>query len=864
MRAQPRRGLTAGLVRALAVLVLLVQPAQSQGTTTDVTTTTTQGAAPKPGAASAAGGSAPTRIEGGAAPASLDYKVWAAMADRAEAQIADANTADAELERRRAQLADWREAFLGAQSANASRIATLRTQIDALGPLPAEGGAEAPEIAKRRSELSEQLVRLQAPGIAADEAYQRADGLIREIDAAVRDRQATALLRLWPAPINPANWPAALSALSQSVLTIGHEVVVTWASPVARARVTDNLPLILLLLVAATVTLARGRRWTEALITALRAQTALRTRRIWIFLASLGHIIVPGLGVWALALALDRAGLAGPVGQAVIDNLLRAGLTVFAAIWLGSRLFPLVQSATAMLVMPDDRRAEGRFLTTAFGILIALGRFRRVVLDQIGADEAVRSVLSFPIQVLAALVLFRFSQLLRAVVVQDSAGDEGWTYRLRLMNVAARLLAAIAIVSVLLGAIGYISAAAALVYPAGLSMALIGFLMVLQKLAADFYAVIARTDTADREALVPVLIGFALTLAALPVFALIWGARHSDLTELWTRFREGFQMGNARISPTDFLVFAVVFTIGFTLTRLMQGALKTSVLPRTSLDQGGQNAIVSGLGYVGIFLAALVAINSAGIDLSGLAIVAGALSVGIGFGLQTVVSNFVSGIILLIERPVSEGDWIEVGTTQGIVRSISVRSTRIQTFDRSDVIVPNSDLISGRVTNWTRFSLSGRLIVAVNVPYTEDSQKIAAILREVTEAQPLAVLNPAPQVLLTGFTGEMMNFEIRVILRDVNFSVQVRSDINHQIAARFLAGGVNLSNSHRDYREKKAEAAAAADEDAADIRASEAVVAALLGPDAPATSSFHRSQALIAGPESQDPGTATIEDNPPL
>ncbi len=719
--------------------------------------------------------------------AALNYDDWQRMAERAEAEIAERRTSSDRLEEIRLQLAQWRAALLTAQNANSARIGTVREQIAALGPAPAEGESEADEISSRRQELAQQLVKLQAPGIAAEEAYRRADGLIREIDRTLRERQADELLQLWPSPVNPGNWPEAAIGLSDTVLRLWDEAVTAWTDPKARTELFDNMPLILVLLGVALALVVYVRRWVERFAERLQQGASVRGRKVWSLLASSGEIILPTLGVVALATALIASGMPGEIGRNIVAALPLIGFVIFAAAWLGARAFPRVQLDGAVLPMPPERRAEGRFLSVLMGLVIATEMLRSAAMDAQGYSDATTAVMTFPILLTGGLILMRTGRLLR--LTRDA---EDKSYVLRLLLVFARALTVVGALGPVLAGFGYVQAATALIYPAILSLGLISLLFILQRLLGDVWALVVKADEKAGDTLVPVLAGFAMTLASLPVFALIWGARFSDLTELWTRFTEGFSLGGATISPTDFMIFAVVFVIGYMLTRLFQGALRSTILPKTRIDQGGQTALVAGVGYVGIFLAALAAINAAGIDLSGLAIVAGALSVGIGFGLQQIVSNFISGIILLVERPVSEGDWIEVGGVQGRVRGISVRSTRIETFDRNFVIVPNADLITGRVTNWTRFSLSGRLIVPVAVAQGSDTRQVERILREIVEAQPLAILNPPPLVAFMGYTTNQLTFEIRVILRDVNFSLQVRSDINHLIMERFRQEGVHI------------------------------------------------------------------------
>ncbi|MDH5798717.1 MAG: DUF3772 domain-containing protein, partial [Paracoccaceae bacterium] len=673
--------------------------------------------------------------------ATPDYARWQAISSRAESAIEAGRASNLALEQLRVELVNWRSNFLDAQNQNKSRVETIRSQLASLGPAPEAGQTEPAEIAARRAELNGQLARLDAPRRTAEEAYSHADGLIREVDTIIRERQAERLLELGPSPVNPIHWPTALRSVSTLAKVMLAEVQGAWASETQRKLMQENLPASITYLLVAFFFIARGRSWMDKLARRVErfSKRSRAQRDIFSFLISTGQIILPVAGIYALVQAVNSLGLLGLRTQLVLDSLPEIGLAIFGSRWLASRLLPIRDVMEPAIPLPEHSRNELRRHAAILGLLWGLNVLAVRLAEFESWPDSVRNVALFPFIVLGGLFLLRSGQLLGGV--RNAEPDRrvlDFSLRQRLIEGLSRLMMAIGFGGPVLAAIGYFSAASNFVFPAIQTLALLGMVTMLSGVLHDVYSVLTRTDDADSDdALVPVLVTFMLTVAALPVLGLIWGLRVSDLMELWARFREGFAVGDTRISPTDFLTFVAVFFLGMLLTRLLQAALRGSILPRTKIDQGGRNAIVSGTGYVGIFLAAVVGITTAGIDLSSLAIVAGALSVGIGFGLQNIVSNFVSGIILLIERPISEGDWIEVGGQMGYVRDISVRSTRIETFDKSDVIVPNADLISGTVTNYTRGDLIGRAIIPVGVAYGTDTKEVETILREIANAHPL-------------------------------------------------------------------------------------------------------------------------------
>ncbi|HAW49277.1 MAG TPA: DUF3772 domain-containing protein [Roseovarius sp.] len=727
-----------------------------------------------------------------------DFAAWEELAARVEEALDGGEVATPVLEDLRAQVADFRQQFTEAQGANATAIKTVRDQLDALGP-PPEDGNEPNEIAAQREELERRLARIEAPVRTAELARSRADGLITGIDQTIRERETAELLRIGPMPVNPLHWPDALRALYRLAGDVSGEVLRSWQSPIERTILKDNLPIILVLVLAGLVLLARGRRWSVRLMQRLVGENPSAGHWIASFGASLGEWLLPYAGVYALVRAALVSGMVGVRGEMLLDALLPAALILLLARWLAQRVFPRHEPRGPVLQLDDRCRYSGRLYGAMLGLVVAAFYFLQTVAEGADWSEAATNVVIFPVLVLTGLLLWRLAALLALhsrACADENDGEAGFSGRVT--RLIGRVLLAVAVIGPLLATVGYVKAAQALMLPTALSLLLLAALVIVQRLLTELYVMVTGNRDGAADSLVPVLAGFALVIVSVPGFALIWGARTAQLMEFWTRFTQGMSLGGVQISPTVFLTFAAVFAVGYVVTRLLQGALRNTILPKTKLDTGGRNAIVSGVGYVGIFLAAVIAITSAGIDLSSLAIVAGALSVGIGFGLQNIVSNFVSGIILLIERPISEGDWIEVGGKHGYVKSISVRSTRIETFDRTDVIVPNADFVSGTVTNYTRGNTVGRVIVPVGVAYGSDTRKVEKILQEVAEDHPMVLMNPAPNIVFRGFGASSLDFEIRAILRDVNWVMNVHSDMNHEIARRFVEEGIEIPFPQQD------------------------------------------------------------------
>jgi small-conductance mechanosensitive channel len=258
------------------------------------------------------------------------------------------------------------------------------------------------------------------------------------------------------------------------------------------------------------------------------------------------------------------------------------------------------------------------------------------------------------------------------------------------------------------------------------------------------------------------------------------------------------QFGSMGVSLGDVLAFVLTLVGAFLLSRLLRTILEDDVVPRLPAGRGVGYALTTTVHYAVLLLGFLLAISAAGVDLNKVSLLAGAFGVGIGFGLQNVVNNFVSGLILLYERPVQLGDMVEVGGTTGEVRRIGIRSSTIRTPQGAEVIVPNSNLISDRVVNWTFSDRRRRMDIKVGVAYGTDPARVLALLEGVARAHADVLSDPAPQVLFTGFGESSLDFELRAWTALFDNYVVTQSELSVAVARALGEAGIEIPFPQRD------------------------------------------------------------------
>ena len=686
------------------------------------------------------------------------------------------------------------------------QFADTQNRLKELGPAPAAGAPpEDPKMAAQRAEFTA-LVRRDRRRAAAGKVAAAAR---RPDRRSHRRGEARALhatpVRAGGSILSPALWLEAANGLPAELKGLA-TLVSDWKDAAVERGGLGAIAGALVAIVALIVGILALRRAILRRIDRTREGTPpTPERHPRAAYVALCRALVDAATAPLAAFASIEVLLAFELLPPRVEEIANGLLAAIVLLSIGRAIIHAVLAPDAparRLMLLDDTTATRLYHLVAGAIIaVALAVFLHVIHRVLAASVPVRLVTS---ALMALIVAFFVTRLLLAnSLPADDGKDEG-------LPSWARLIGWIAVAAILATlATGHISLAAFIAARIVDAVIVIGGLVLLLALVDSLFTQSVSAEHARRRNLAatfgikPGQLDFFATLIAGLLRALLFiiaaflligglGASITDITSTLDRFSFGIEVGQMRVALYDVLAAVGMLIAGLAFTRIVHRWLANTVLPKASLEVGLQNSIATIIGYLGVIAAGLLALGQLGINLQNVALVAGALSVGIGFGLQSVVSNFVSGIILLAERPIRVGDIIVVKGEEGYVRRISVRSTEIETFEHANVIIPNSELVTNVVKNWTHFDTTGRTNVKVGVAFNSNPEKVREILLATADKHPQVVKKPAPRVLLLGFGEKALEFELRCIITNVGFAASVRSDLYFAILQSFRTEGIEM------------------------------------------------------------------------
>lgn len=687
-----------------------------------------------------------------------------------------------------------------------------QSALDAFGPAPAEGESEDEAIAQMREKYAQavssfknkiieaNLLKTEISRLGAVIAEKRSKiligNLVEEQNLIVKPKNlftalGDATLFLWQIIYSPIDWYKSLTDAQRKslfsngwyvllILGIGLSVGLFFRSFIIRRwgyRHTDDIP-------------RYGQKIMVALVTAIAYGV-------------IPSILIGGCLLWQITnveLVQTKFGavLASVLYYSLLMILAGAIARVILTPWNGKwRLFNI-----------NDERAERVYSAIKLSILL-IGTLECIknisqyydpsnelmLLQDVTAD----AIKAFIIILLSARVFGEIKSKDDTNVEDNDDEDDGLSTSTKIVLFSSLFATATFGVSLF----GYPGLATFIFNRFFISILLTGIFVIFRLFVSDLLrrSIIFWISTFKLRKKLLSKADFFMSLLVTPVLVMLfiyflltlWGVPGNFMLSGLKKLIFGFKVGGIQISLVAIITGMIVFLVSLAVVKMLKKKLSNSLLNRINMDEGIKHSLVSGMGFVGFIISVILAIVAMGVDLSNLAVIAGALSVGIGFGLQDVIKNLVSGIIILFERPFKVGDWVILGGEEGKIKQINIRSTELETWNRRSVIIPNATLISSSLINLTHGNNWQRQTVAVGVSYDSDVELVTKVLLDCAKSSKKIAKTPAPYVVFKDFGASSLDFELRYYISDIWANWRTSSDIRYEILKRFREENIEIA-----------------------------------------------------------------------
>lgn len=695
----------------------------------------------------------------------------------------------------------------------------LQKQLDAMGEGPKDGSQELPIIAQKRKELNNTLSLARSRVAEAEVLLVRIDELNLALLNARNQTVLGKLLVKQEMLIRPKNFLAGVKALIAFFWDIAISPI-TWFRTLDQQMQDHVLNYILPALFILIGTFWIGFMLRRLIMRAFGYRTDIDNPRygqkiLAAIAVAIGYGVIPstiigGFLAWIIGLEIFNDSFFGKV----ITSTLFYMLYVFLATALARVTFAPWNEKWRLINVKTPKA-----LGIVYAIYISIVMIGAIsLLEHIAITEGYSAVLTnFLMMIASAFKAFSMAFLITRIFAENDTEQSTEATQQNTMTEEEDddgqfstsfkvifLTFFIAFVTFSLSLFGYVLLSSFILNRLVMSAVLIGFLIIVNKLSSEVLKRLlllsfwSKTFRLRRKLIKK--INFGLNLFLTPIISLffmfamlnLWGLSGNFILHIARKILFGFKVGGVTISLVAIVLGLVVFFGSLALVKYLKNKLMIGVLSQLDMDDGIKHSLLSGMSFLGFILSSLLAIVVMGGDLTSLAVIAGALSVGIGFGLQNIINNFVSGIIILFERPFKIGDWVILNGQEGQIKQINIRSTELETFSKQSVIIPNATLIASSMTNLTHGNNWTRQAVKVGVAYGSDVNKVTEILLECARNNKKVLKVPAPYVLFQDFGSSSLDFELRCYSNNIWSGWSIPSELRYEINRRFAEEGLEI------------------------------------------------------------------------